>query len=131
MKVNFEKLVDYCRWEYDIIFVKTDYLGKGIMGRFFPPNVILICPVECEKDSCYGEQREVLVFLHEMCHYLKYLEHIGNYGKTDEEACFEFEVICNEVLNNGYIGNDFESIKRLGLEKSMELLEYVKKNCIE
>lgn len=131
IRINYGKMKKYCLDRYGIKTLEAEYLGDGVLGRFFPPGVILICPVECEKDSCYGKQREVLVFLHEMCHYFKYLEHIGNYGKKDEEACFEFEVICNEVLNNGNDGKDFETVKRLGLERSMEFLEEVKRYCRE
>jgi hypothetical protein len=68
--------------------------------------------------------------LHEVCHYIKYQEHLDDYKTTDEEACFEFEVICDLVLNGGYsINSEFGAIKRLGLEKVMMLLKEVIEKC--
>ena len=131
MKISYRKMKEYCFGRYGIKTVEADYLGVGVLGRFFPPGVILICPDECDNDNCYGEQRKVLVFLHEMCHYFKYLEHIGDYVKSDEEACFEFEVICNEVLNNGCDTGNFEAVNRLGLNRSMRFLEEVKRYCVQ
>lgn len=68
--------------------------------------------------------------LHEVCHYIKYQEHLYDFKTTDEEACFEFEVICDLVLNEGYsINSKFEAIERLGLEKAISLLKEVIEKC--
>lgn len=70
-----------------------------------------------------------MVLLHEMCHYFKYQEHLNDHSIHDEEACFEFEVICDQVLNfDEDIAKDFEAVKRLGLEKPMDFLQHVISN---
>lgn len=109
--------------------LEAEYLGDGILGRFYPPNIILINSDLCKK-QVIEKQKNVLVLLHEVCHYIKYQEHLYDYKTTDEESCFEFEVICDLVLNRGYsINSEFETIKRLGFEKAMILLKEVIEKC--
>jgi hypothetical protein len=109
--------------------LESEYLGNGILGRFYPPNIILINRGLC-KSQVIEKQKDVLVLLHEVCHYIKYQEHLDDYKRTDEEACFEFEVICDLVLNGGYsINSEFETIERLGLEEAMILLKEVIEKC--
>jgi hypothetical protein len=109
--------------------LEAEYLGEGILGRFYPPNIILINRNLC-KGQVIEKQKDVLVLLHEVCHYIKYQEHLDDYKTTDEETCFEFEVICDLVLNGGYsINSEFGAIKRLGLEKVMMLLKEVIEKC--
>lgn len=109
--------------------LEAKYLGDGILGRFYPPNIILINNDLC-KNQVIEKQKDVLVLLHEVCHYIKYKEHLYDYKTTDEEACFEFEVICDLVLNGGYsINSKFETIERLGLEEAMILLKEVMEKC--
>ena len=109
--------------------LESEYLGDGILGRFYPPNVILINRDLC-KNQVLEKQKDVLVLLHEVCHYIKYQEHLYDYKTTDEEACFEFEAICDFVLNEGHsIDSEFEAIERLGLEKPISLLKEVIEKC--
>ena len=109
--------------------LEAEYLGDGILGRFYPPNIILINRDLC-KNQVIEKQKDVLVLLHEVCHYIKYQEHLYDYKTTDEEACFEFEVICDLVLNGGYsINSEFKTIERLGLEEAIILLKEVIEKC--
>lgn len=109
--------------------LESEYLGDGILGRFYPPNIILINRDLC-KSQVIEKQKDVLVLLHEVCHYIKYQEHLYDYKITDEEACFEFEVICDLVLNGGYsINSEFGTIERLKLEDAMILLKEVVEKC--
>lgn len=110
--------------------LESEYLGEGFLGKFYSPDIILINKNLCESYKVIEKQKKILVLLHEFCHYIKYKEHINDYKRTDEEACFEFEVICDLILNNGYsINTPFEAVKRLGLEKSMILLQEVIEKC--
>ena len=109
--------------------LESEYLGDGILGRFYPPNIILINMDLC-KNQVLEKQKDVLVLLHEVCHYIKYKEHLYDFKTTDEEACFEFEVICDLVLNEEYsINSKFEAIERLGFEKAISLLKEVIEKC--
>ena len=113
----------------DLNILESEYLGDGILGRFYPPNIILINRDLC-KNQTIEKQKDVLVLLHEVCHYIKYQEHLHDYKTTDEEACFEFEAICDLVLNDGYsINSKFEAIERLGLEEAINLLKEVIEKC--
>lgn len=109
--------------------LESEYIGDGILGRFYPQNIILINRDLC-KNQVLEKQKDVLVLLHEVCHYIKYKEHLYDFKTTDEEACFEFEVICDLVLNEEYsINSKFEAIERLGLEKAISLLKEAIEKC--
>lgn len=120
--------VKKCCERLGLIVLDADDLGNGVLGRFFPPNIILVNIKLCS-DQRLEQQKPVLVLLHEICHYFKHQEHPNDYSIHDEEACFEFEVICDQVLNfDEDIAKDFEAVKRLGLEKPMDFLQHVISN---
>ena len=128
MDINYES-VKQLLIKNGLNILEVEYLGDGILGRFYPPNIILINRNLC-KGQVIEKQKDVLVLLHEVCHYFKYQEHLDDYKTTDEESCFEFEVICDLVLNGGYsINSEFKTIERLGLEKAMILLKEVVEKC--
>ena len=127
MNIDYTKLKHLCQ-DKGIVVAQALYLGQGILGRFYPPNIILINRQLC--NTCGLEyQKSVLVLLHEMCHWLKWQEHPDDFKQKDEEACFEFEVICDRVLNYNEPINGFEAITRLGLQKSISLLKDVMEMC--
>lgn len=123
--LNYDTLKKYLELETDLVILESTYLGNGILGRFFPPNIILVDTELC--DSCNEEkQKKVLVLLHEVCHWLKWKEHVDDFTRYDEEACFEFEIICDEVLNEDVsIDEEFEAIKRLDLQEPVKLLKKI------
>ena len=124
MKIKYNNLKTICE-EKGLNVLESTYLGDGILGRFFPPNIILINKKLCDSTK-YEKQKKILVLLHEMCHWFKWKEHKNNSNLTDEEACFEFEVICNEILNeNVSINKEFEAVQRLGLQKPMSFLKNI------
>lgn len=130
IKIDYKLLKNFCK-EKGLNVLEATYLGDdGILGRFFPPNIILINPKLCDNDNCI-KQRRVLVLLHEVCHWLKWQEHKNNSEITDEEACFEFEyVVCECVLNGDIpINENFEAINRLGLQKPISFLKEVIQKC--
>lgn len=62
IKLDYWKLEELCR-EQGVVILYSDYLGTGITGRFFPPNIILIDLEKCEKETCIG-QYPCIVLLH-------------------------------------------------------------------
>lgn len=128
MNIQYGKLVPFLHEKNGLHVLESTYLGDGILGRFFEPNIILIDYKLCRSQE--QKQKEILVLLHETCHWFKWQEHEKDHKEHDEEACFEFENICDLVLNCGYsINHDFEAIKRLNLEKPMAFLKEVMKTC--
>lgn len=124
MKIKYNILKIICE-EKGLNILESTYLGDGILGRFFPPNIILIDKKLCNSTKC-EKQKKILVLLHEMCHWFKWKEHKNNFNIKDEEACFEFEVICDEILNeNVPINKEFEAVQRLGLQKPMSFLKNI------
>lgn len=82
MTIDYEKLKALCESKGVRVF-ESIYLGNGILGRFFPPDIILIDCGLC--DACNLEkQKRVLVLLHEMCHWLKWQEHPDDFKQKDE-----------------------------------------------
>jgi len=123
-RLQFARIKECCE-RLGLIVLEADNLGNGILGRFFPPNIILV-DTKLSSEQRLEQQKSVLVLLHELCHYFKYQEHPNNYSISDEEACFEFEAICDRVLNfDESTTKDFEAVKRLGLEKPMEFLQHI------
>ena len=124
MNINYNKLKKTCE-EKGLHILESTYLGDGILGRFYEPDIILINTELCNSISS-EKQKNILVLLHEMCHWFKWQEHKNDHNKHDEEACFEFEVICKEVLNeNISINKEFEAVKRLGLQEPMNFLKEI------
>lgn len=122
--VHYDMLKEQCE-RLGVTVREAYYLGYGILGRFFPPNTILINTRLCNEQKL-EQQKPVLVLLHEMCHWFKWQEHPDKLEGGDEETCFEFEVVCDRVLNHGESPtDDFEAVKRLGLDKPMEFLNSI------
>lgn len=123
MIIDYEKLKELGK-EKGLNILEALYLEDGVLGRFYPPNIILIDPNLCETQH-YEKQKKVLVLLHEICHWFKWKEnHLPN-----EEACFEFENICDFILNMEIYG-DYEAIKRLNLKEPMKFLNEVIEKCV-
>lgn len=132
IEIDYEKLKKLIERK-GVTVLESNYLGEGVLGRYFPPNIIIMCQNlvnECPEHA-FGKQKLVRVLLHEMCHHIKYLEHKDNPKQTDEEACFEFEeIVLDEILNNdGSINDDFECVKRLGLQNAVKFLKEVVQEC--
>lgn len=129
--ISYERCKKLCK-KKGLHVLESTYLGEGILGRFFEPDIILVNPELCDKldTEVWEKQKKILVLLHEMCHWFKWKEHKEDHVKHDEEACFEFEIICNYILNEGSsIYHNFEAIKRLGLQNPMSFLREVIKEC--
>ena len=47
----------------ELNILESKYLGDGILGRFYPPNIILINSGLC-KNKVLEKQKDVLVLLH-------------------------------------------------------------------
>ena len=129
--IDYDLLKIKCQ-EEGLHVLESTYIGDGILGKFFAPNIILIDSKLCDKldIKIYGKQKKTCVLLHQICHWIKWKEHKEDYTKHDEEDCFEFEIICSCILNDGYsIDYNFEAIKRLNLYKPMIFLKEVIKEC--
>lgn len=122
IEIDYKKLKKFCEGKGALV-KEVDYIEDGFLGKFEPPCMIYI--TNCFKCGLF-KQRKILVLLHEMCHYFKYMQ----CGRSCEEACFEFEIICNCVLNEGHpIFHDFEAIERLGLQKPINFLKTIIDYC--
>ena len=62
IEIDYWALEELCRKEGAVILYSS-YLGKGAMGRFFPPNIILIDDDLCDADTSQ-KQNKVIVLLH-------------------------------------------------------------------
>lgn len=126
IKLDYWKLEELCR-EQGVVILYSDYLGTGITGRFFPPNIILIDLEKCEKETCIG-QYPCIVLLHQICHYYSYQKQLWKKPPKDEqERCFQFaQVMCDSVLNYGSNIEAFkEKIDKFDLHEQAEFLKKV------
>ena len=124
VELDYWKLEELCRKEGPVILYSS-YLGEGVVGRFFPPNIILINLEKCEAETT-TKQYPCIVLLHEMTHYYIYEKLLYETPPENcEECCFEFaEVICDQVLNYGASIKSFKkTIIKLDLYKQAELLK--------